>query len=56
MSAAASAFAPSRGLYPVTKKPTEKSESQTDFVDMVWDELTPTSFKNIGEFEEWFEN
>lgn len=56
MSAAASAFAPSRGLYPVKKKPSEDSESQAIFVDMVWDELTPTSFKNIGEFEEWFEN
>ena len=52
MSAAASAFAPSRGLYPVTKKPEDKTKD--DFVRLVWRELTPDAFKNIGEFEEWF--
>ena len=52
MSAAANPFAPSRGLYPVTKKPEDKTKD--DFVRLVWRELTPDAFKNIGEFEEWF--
>lgn len=43
---------PTRGLWPVSKKPEDKTKD--DFVRLVWRELTPDAFKNIGEFQEWF--
>ena len=47
--------ASSRELFPVKNKPSESSETKEVFVDLVWRHLTPTSFKNIGEFEKWFQ-
>lgn len=55
MSAATTnAFAPSRGLFPVTEKPSESHESKAVFVGLVYRHLDSDSFKNIGEFEQWF--
>jgi len=58
------AFAPGRGLYPVTKKPvTKKPEdpAKSEFVRLVWRQLTlvpPADgtpvFTTIKSFEEWF--
>ena len=47
-------FAPSQGLFPVTKKPSEKRETLAVFVDLVYRHLDPDAFKNVGEFEQWF--
>jgi len=41
-----------RAGWPVSKKPEDKTKD--DFVRLVWRELTPDAFKNIGEFQEWF--
>ena len=47
-------FAPSRGLFPVTKKPSESHESKAVFVDLVYRHLDSDAFKNVAEFEQWF--
>ena len=41
-----------RALYPVDKEPVD--ESKETFVRLVWEKMTPTSFRTIGEFETWF--
>lgn len=43
---------PERGLWPVSKKPEDKTKDE--FVRLVWRELTPDAFTTIQEFEEWF--
>ena len=45
-------LAPTRALYPIDKKPVDKSKEV--FVRLVWKKMTPTSFRTIGEFETWF--
>lgn len=45
-------LAPTRALYPVDKEPVD--ESKGTFVRLVWEKMTPTSFRTIGEFETWF--
>ena len=45
-------LAKSRALYPIDKKPVDKSRET--FVRLVWEKMTPTSFRTIGEFETWF--
>lgn len=45
-------LAPTRALYPVDKKPVDKSKEV--FVRLVWEKMTPASFRTIGEFEIWF--
>ena len=47
--------APSRGLYPVTRKPSEDSETKAVFVPLVWDQISNNGvFSNIAEFNEWY--
>ena len=43
---------PTRGLWPVSKKPEDAEKDE--FVRLVWRELTPDAFTTINSFEEWF--
>jgi hypothetical protein len=56
MSAATiNAFAPSWGLYPVTRKPSEDSETKAVFLPLVWEQIPNNGvFSNIAEFKEWY--
>ena len=49
---------PTRGLwpvYPVTRKPSEDSETKAGFVPLVWDQISNNGvFSNIAEFKEWY--